>query len=358
MISRYRRVRHTFAALSLFIRFPALSFSIILPLLGAATALSWLTRHQILGLIAVATAFHIFAYVLNDVIDLPVDRTESLRADFPLVRGSIQPQYALMVAFIQIPLALLFTAWLGANVQTYMVIIAAFVLMTAYDLWGKRTPFPPLTDLIQGLGWASLVLYGATVVSGHLTVLLGVIFAFVVVFILMINGVHGSLRDLVNDLNCNIHTTAILLGVKPLGTKGLILPLQFMLYALILQILLISIILFPLAYNWVGYQSTTWHITAAMVLISTLLSLILLVLSAKSISNRSLMIKLGILHIVTSLSTLLLLFAALLGSRLLIVVLVVYIIPLCSILLDWLMQSTTKLKSIFPHTLRDKSLND
>src|SRR5262249_44183465 len=155
------------------------------PLLGAATASSWLTRHQILGLIAVATAFHIFAYVLNDVIDLRVDRTESLRADFPLVRGTVQPRHALMVAFLQIPIALGVTAWLGVNVQAYTELIAAFVLMTAYNLWGKRTPFPPLTDLIQGLGWAALALYGATIVSGHLTVLLGVIIAFVVVFILM-----------------------------------------------------------------------------------------------------------------------------------------------------------------------------
>ena len=28
--------------------------------------------------------------------------------------------------------------------------------MTAYNVWGKRCPIPPLTDLVQAVGWAAL----------------------------------------------------------------------------------------------------------------------------------------------------------------------------------------------------------
>src|SRR3712207_6301146 len=74
-----------------FIRFSALGASAILPLLGAATVQPRLSQPSIGGLLAVALAFHVFAYVLNDVIDLPLDRTEVLRRAFPLVRGAVQP---------------------------------------------------------------------------------------------------------------------------------------------------------------------------------------------------------------------------------------------------------------------------
>src|SRR5437016_5971721 len=130
-----RRVWHNLPALLLLIRFSALSFSIILPLLGAAVISLQLNSFQIIALISVAIAFHIFAYVQNDVFDLQVDRTEPLRRDFPLVQGTIQPRRALVIALAQIPAAFILTAWLGGSIRTYAALIAAFVLMTAYNIW-------------------------------------------------------------------------------------------------------------------------------------------------------------------------------------------------------------------------------
>src|SRR5256885_17240914 len=119
MTNKLRWFWQSLSMLGLFIRFSAVSFSIILPLLGAAMTSTQLTSHQIVGLISVAMAFHIFAYVLNDVIDLQVDRTESLRAHFPLIQGTIQPWQALAVALLQIPIALALTAWLGGTLRAY-----------------------------------------------------------------------------------------------------------------------------------------------------------------------------------------------------------------------------------------------
>ncbi len=52
---------------------------------GAATP-AW---PRLLGIFAVGLAFHVFAYVFNDVIDLPVDRTQPRRAGDPLVKGEV-----------------------------------------------------------------------------------------------------------------------------------------------------------------------------------------------------------------------------------------------------------------------------
>jgi 4-hydroxybenzoate polyprenyltransferase len=323
------------SALRQFIHFSVLGFSIILPLLGAATVSSRLTSYQVLGLIGAAVTFHIFAYVLNDVIDLPLDRTQPLRAGSPLVQGKIQPWLAQVVALFQIPLALAFTYLLAPSSLAYVAIGSAFILMTAYNVWGKRIAFPPLTDVIQGLGFGAMVLYGAAAIPGRPSGILVVIFAFVIVFIVMINGIHGSLRDLANDLNYGARTTAILLGVRPSGINGLILPLRFRLYALALQVLLIGIILIPLFYNWFGYPLMTWTITIGILLIFILLSLILLVVSAGSIDNRSRLNFLGMLHISISLSSLLVLFAAYLSSGVLELVLVIYLVPICSNKILW-----------------------
>ncbi|GAC1567109.1 MAG: hypothetical protein NVS3B14_12130 [Ktedonobacteraceae bacterium] len=317
------------------IHFSVLGFSIILPLLGAATVSSRLTSYKILGLVGAALTFHIFAYVLNDVIDLPLDRTQPLRADSPLVQGKIQPRLALVIALLQIPLALACTSFLDASSLAYVAIGSAFLLMTAYNVWGKGIPFPPLTDVIQGVAFGAMVLYGAAALPGRSSGILAVIFAFVIVFIVMINGIHGSLRDLANDLNYGACTTAILLGARPSGNRGLMIPLSFRLYALALQALLIVIILVPLFYNWFGYPLLTWAITLSILLTFILLSLILLVVSARSIEDRSRLNFLGMLHISISLSSLLVLFVPYLSSSVLELVLVIYLVPLCSNKILW-----------------------
>src|SRR6266567_191435 len=350
--SSVRKVWHSLAMLRQFIRFPAASFSLILPLLGATTVSTQLTNNQLLVLIGVAMAFHIFAYVLNDIIDLPVDRTESLRVDFPLVQGIIRPWQALVVALLQLPLALALAFYLKASFPAYVFLLLAFLSMTAYDLWGKRAPFPPLTDLVQGVGWGAIVLFGAAVIPGfapglppgHSSELLAALFAFVVVFILLINGIHGGVRDLANDLRCGTRTTAILFGARPFAENRVVMPVPFQVYALTLQALVIGSIFLPLAYNWFDYPPAIWYITIGVVFVFSLLSLISLIISATSTDDRSRMIAAGIVHIVLSLSTLLLSFAAYLGPRLLSILLIVYIIPLCSIAWDWSAKGIQRLK--------------
>jgi 4-hydroxybenzoate polyprenyltransferase len=198
-----------------FIRFSALGATAILPLLGAASVAPRIEPALLLGLLAAALLFHCFAYVLNDVIDLPIDRLEPQRATFPLVRGMVSPAQALAFALAQVPLAFALTAWLGGGPAAFGALALAFALMAVYNLWGKRAPFPPLTDLAQGLGWAALLVYGAAL-AGPPAPLTAALAAFEVVFILLINGVHGPLRDLANDLRCGARTTAILLGARPL----------------------------------------------------------------------------------------------------------------------------------------------
>ena len=126
-------------------------------------------------------------------------------------------------------------ARVGAGHRAIGALAAAFAGLAVYDLWGKRLRFPPFTDLIQGVGWAGLLFFGAAI-QGPWTALTWFLAAFVVVFILMANGVHGSLRDLANDHRCGVRSTAILLGARPgHGSTAVVVPPRLARYAVALH---------------------------------------------------------------------------------------------------------------------------
>jgi len=240
-----------------FIRLPAFGFSALVPLLGAASARPDLPAPQVWGLLGVALAYHQFGYVLNDVVDLEVDRGHPSRAGYPLVRGMVRPSRALAFALAQIPLALALTAWLNGGPPAYAALAVAFAAGAIYDVWGKRTAFPPLTDAAQGLGWAAFALYGAAIAQAPPTRLTWALAAYLVVYIVLVNGVHGAMRDLASDSAAGVRTTALLLGARP-APGGWSVSRRLIGYAAALQCLLAAMLLWALLANDFGYPPATW----------------------------------------------------------------------------------------------------
>jgi hypothetical protein len=206
-------------------------------------------------------------------------------------------------------------------------------MMTIYNLWGKRTPLPPLTDAIQGVGWSTIGLYGICVLNYSPTMLTGAFLVYVFVLVLMINGVHGALRDLTNDFHQGMLTTAILLGARPKGDLGIHLPLRLKYYALILQVFLLGSSLLPLLANWFGYRPVTWGITTTVMGLVAAATLYCLVRAIGSVDNRWNLIQFGMFHLVLSLGMLVLPFLYVVQGTLRVVLLTVYLVP---VLVMWL----------------------
>jgi 4-hydroxybenzoate polyprenyltransferase len=223
--------------LGTFLRFEYLAVAIIFPLIGAATATNRLTGFQLVGILGGAVAFHIYVSLLNDIIDLPLDRTNPNRAAYPLVSGKISPNTALFIALIQIPIVVLIIYWQSGSMTAYLIMALALGMMTIYDIWGKWSSFPPAIDIIQGVGFSSLVLYGAAL-TGGLTRLSWLAFALGIVWMVVIN-LLGGLRDLHSDLAFGVNTTPIYFGVRPSGTEESI-PRFVSYYGYILQALMIA----------------------------------------------------------------------------------------------------------------------
>ena len=252
------------------VRLHFLQFSWMLILLGAASGLQpghALGLGQLAGLLAIASSFHVFAYVLNDVVDLPVDRTQPSRRHDPLVSGAVKPGHALTLALAQVPIGVGLVALVDlmiggtAAIEATVALLAGFVFMAIYDVWGKKCPVPPVTDLAQGLGWASLVACGAYLV-GTPSSTTWVAFLYGAGFILLINGVHGGLRDLENDLANGCRTSAIFFGGRP----GHEVTWGLRLFAGSVQAGLIALTLIALVRNDFGYSSTVLKLTSSLVI--------------------------------------------------------------------------------------------
>ena len=230
------RWRRWVVGVYLTIRVSAFGFTGLLPLVGAASVAPAWNAVQTAWLLAVALAFHVFAYVLNDVVDLWLDRSEPLRADSPLVRGELGRTHALLIAWLQVPLAFVLAWAAGAGATAFGWLAVAFIAMTLYDVYGKRCPWPLLTDAVQAAGWCALLLFGAALFGTAPNAATGWLAAYVFLCVMLVNGVHGSLRDLANDQGRGARTTALWLGARPGTGSGVRVSPALALYTLGLQI--------------------------------------------------------------------------------------------------------------------------
>lgn len=327
---RSQKLRQFLFNAGLFIRFPTLGATIIIALLGAVSVTTTVSAGQFAGVLLGAIAYHNFAYVLNDLVDLPLDRTDPRRAQFPLVRGAVSPRQGFIFVLLQIPLMLAVTFWLGGGARAYLALAASFVFMAIYDVWGKRCLLPPLTDLAQGIGWGCLALWSAALMPGDFTRLTWVLFAYLILFIMLLNGLHGSLRDLANDYKQGVRSTAIFLGVRSEGEDSLTIPRPPRQYATILQVALTATIFIPFFGNALNYTWVLYLITLVTVIILCLASWRLLFRALDLGADRAQMLATGALHLLSLFGTLVALFLFRFPWWLQIVVLSVFLIPFLS----------------------------
>lgn len=247
------------------IRAVAFCLTGMLTMIGVASATATLTL-TLFGQLAGATlAFHIYAFLLNDLLDLPTDRLNPNRAHYPLVTGAFPVRWAWVVCLAQLPLAFALAAWAETSLTGYGALATAFLLITCYNLWGKTNSFPPVTDVTQGLGWGALAVFGAAATAQGPTLLTWWVVATITVAVAGMNGVHGSLRDIEADRASGRFTTAMLLGaqVKPDGTLSI--PGVLRLYMLLLVLAVAGLFGYGMLANLFALSGGTWWVVVGLV---------------------------------------------------------------------------------------------
>jgi 4-hydroxybenzoate polyprenyltransferase len=215
-------------AVARFGRLTAAGLGMSCVVIGHASGEASLTLVVLIGLLLVGLGFHVVAFALNDLFDLEVDRTDPTRAQSPLVAGQITPLVSglaiagtCLLSFIVDLLVFGLSGSRGSSTGT-LALAAGFACLAFYDAYSKRLPVPLVTDTVQGLGWACLVWYGGERAGGA-TVATLFAAVFVVGFVVIVNAVHGGVRDLHNDIARGVRTAAIAFGAKVDG-EGVTVP--------------------------------------------------------------------------------------------------------------------------------------
>lgn len=246
------------------VRLVAFCLTGMLTMVGVASAAPTIGARVFAGLVAATLAFHVYAFLLNDLIDLPSDRLNPNRAHYPLVKGSFPPGLAWAICLAQPPLALALAAWAGARPAGLAALGAALVLITLYDLWGKRNPLPLLTDVAQGLGWGALAVLGAATGGAGPTPVTWWVVATITAAVTVMNGTHGSLRDLESDRASGRFTTAMLLGARGAAGGRLHIPRALRLYMLALMLAVAGLFAYAMGANIFGLGPLAWWAVASL----------------------------------------------------------------------------------------------
>jgi 4-hydroxybenzoate polyprenyltransferase len=267
--------------------------------IGHATGGARLSLVVLIGLLLVGLLFHVVAFALNDIFDLELDRTEPTRALGPLVAGQITPMAAGIVVAVTcaasfvVDLAFFGLSGPRSSSAGTVALASGYACLAFYDAFSKRLPVPLVADAMQGVGWACLVWYGG-VRAGGATAATLLAALFVVGFVVIVNAVHGGLRDLNNDSARGVRTAAIMFGARVAG-DGVSVPPRLRGLAWLLQgALALIALLSPLGVSGGFGLWTVWYL---LCLATTAAAALLLREGLRSVERPQRFLNIGAAHI-------------------------------------------------------------
>ena len=184
--------------------------------------------------------YQIFLYVLNEYVDLEVDKKSKDLQRKPLVSGVIPKKNAIIIIilaiFVMYALTIIFLPYL----QTILILSLAVLLGSIYDIFGKK--LPGMGDFIMAGSLAITFLFGASVVVNPFSNVVFLIFLILLFFTVYANAVEGGIKDVDHDYLGGAKTLATILDVKVMEGK-LIMTKKFAFFAWAIEIISFILIL-------------------------------------------------------------------------------------------------------------------
>jgi 4-hydroxybenzoate polyprenyltransferase len=201
-----------------------------------------LTTAAILFIIGVF--MHIFIFVLNEYIDVDIDRLSPDLSEKPLVKRSVSMQGALTVIFISVSLTYVITLFFYPALWIILILTISHICGVIYDVYGKKFPG---SDFVLA-GWIFwFCIFGAIAADLSLNplelpVIIYIIAGLGYMQIVFNNAVEGGLKDVDHDHIGDARTLATVLGVK--AKKGkLSVSSNFMIFTWSIKIVHIALFL-------------------------------------------------------------------------------------------------------------------
>ena len=245
------------------LRLPGLGGLSIAPVFGAiSVGVLSLPELSLIFLMGVFSA--IYGFVLNDYIDIEVDKLSKELSDRPLVKGTISKNTALLLCLICF-IGTFLVIFLFFSHYTYMWFGIVFVLLAAvtgsvYNIYGKRFIG---SDFLVALSEGFLVLFGAFIVLNNLsdlTIFSWIIFILTFNQLLFMNAVEGGLKDADHDYLKDVKNIALWSGVKVGSDKSFTIPFSFKAFGFVIRIFSAFLVFIPVLFYHDYYQYEFWEI--------------------------------------------------------------------------------------------------
>ena len=217
-----------------------------IPIFGALSVkgVNKLLLPDIMALFTIGILVHVFGFVLNEFVDMDMDRKSPHLTKKPLVSGTVSKRNALAISLLSLAASLILCALYFRNFTALMILAGALCFGGLYDILGKKMPG---SDLLLG-GWAfGFCLFGAAAVTLSFTPFTYLIGALIFLRVMFENGVLGDLKDVEQEAQNGVRTMPILLGVK-LSKGRLHVTRNFKFYAYALEITFIMLVLVSIAF--------------------------------------------------------------------------------------------------------------
>lgn len=229
------------------LRFPGLGGLAIPPVI-AAVSVGTFDFITLSLLFLLGSYSSIFGFVLNDFIDIEVDKKSKDLKDRPLVSGSISKQAALWICFTMIMLTFLtfFILFYGKEITllrfaSVLCILIAWLLGSIYDVYGKKIF---ASDILVALSVAFIFLIGAFALNKEPNIFTWIIFILTFNNLFHMNAIEGGIKDADHDVFMNVNNIALRSGVKVDDSK-LFIPSSFKILAMSVRISSIILLFLP-----------------------------------------------------------------------------------------------------------------
>ena len=248
-------------------RFFNMGLTGVAPVLGALSMWGIGETHlyKLIVLFAIGCFSHVYGFVINDVVDIKVDKLSRELITRPLVSGTITRKKATYFAISCMIASFLLSIIFFNEMISYLILISililAYILATTYDIASKKYPG---MDIFVASAVFFLIIFGANTVATPSTL------AWIVAFIgglqvLFMNMINGAIKDIDHDAKGLANTLAIKLGA---GTKGGIvkLPLSFKTIGYLIEVSRSFLIFFPFIFITPALKFQYWQITLLIIL--------------------------------------------------------------------------------------------
>ena len=217
---------------------------------------------RVLILFIIGCLSHIYGFVLNDVIDIPVDKLSRDLKARPLVSGTITRKKATYFAVLAMVFSWVFTLFFYEGFSTFVMILSILILAdflsTIYNFISKK--YPGMDVFVTGAVFFLIIFGGATVSIEKLftTPILWIVASIGSIQVLFMNMINGALKDIDHDAKGRARTLAIRLGAK-VRNKKLIIPRTFKIVGYSIEgvrtaLIFLPFIILPGQFSFLGWQ--------------------------------------------------------------------------------------------------------